>query len=278
MHASSALDRYFSTIGLTYALMTVVEVRSYSLISGNTSALMHKVTSGATRAATRFDQLLVHRVEVGVDEANGDRFYPFVDQLPDRPRGIGLSQRSLDPASGVDPLVDLDSQMALDQRRRLGPRQVVEPRHPQGADLEDVAKALCRDQAGTGALQFEDGVRGDRGAVQQLDDLGRPEGMLADQRGEPPDDRRRVIVDSRGNLLGQPLAVLTEKDDVGESAADVDADPIPGHAYSAAIAVTGGSQLIAGVCGQLRVRRSRSRRARVAASSTAIGLPAKTTP
>src|SRR6516165_4679837 len=152
MHASSALDRYFSTIGLTYAMMTVVEVRSYSLISGNTSALMHKVTSGATRAATRFDQLLVHRVEVGVDEANGDRFYPLVDQLPDRPRGIGLSQRSLDPASGVDPLVDLDPQMALDQRRRLCPRQVIEPRHPQGADLEDIAKALCRDQPRARAL------------------------------------------------------------------------------------------------------------------------------
>ena len=38
------------------------------------------------------------------------------------------------------------------------------------------------------------------------------------------------------------------------------------------------SQLTAGVCAQLRVRRSRSRRARVAASSTASGFPAKTTP
>ena len=114
--------------------------------------------------------------------------------------------------------------------------------------------------------------------MQQFDDLGVLEALLADQLTEPVDDRRRVIVDSRGNLLGQPRAMLAKKDDVGEGAADIDADPVPGHAYSAAIAVTGASQLIAGVCGQLRVRRSRSRRARVAASSTAIGLPAKTTP
>ncbi len=30
--------------------MTVVEVRSYSLITGSTSALMHKVVAGAIRA------------------------------------------------------------------------------------------------------------------------------------------------------------------------------------------------------------------------------------
>ena len=33
--------------------MTVVEVRSYSLISGNTSELMQSVVAGAIRAATR---------------------------------------------------------------------------------------------------------------------------------------------------------------------------------------------------------------------------------
>src|ERR1700757_1953969 len=53
---------------------------------------------------------------------------------------------------------------------------------------------------------------------------------LADQLGEPIDDRRRVIVDRRGNLLGQPSAVLAEKDDVGKGTADIDADPVPGHA------------------------------------------------
>src|ERR1700730_14744886 len=34
---------------------------------------------------------------------------------------------------------------------------------------------------------------------------------LADQLGQPVDDRRRVIVDRRGDLLGQPSAVLAKK-------------------------------------------------------------------
>ena len=114
--------------------------------------------------------------------------------------------------------------------------------------------------------------------MQQLDDPGRLEIVLADQLSESVDDCPGVIVDRRRNLFGQSLAVLTEKDDVGESAADVDANPVTGHAYSAATARPDESQLTAGVCAQLRVRRSRSRRARVAALSTASGFPSKTTP
>src|ERR1700746_698992 len=101
---------------------------------------------------------------------------------------------------------------------------------------------------------------------------------LADSLGEPIDDRRRVIVDRRGNLLGQPSAVLAEKDDVGKGTTDIDADPVPGHAYSAAIPRPGGSRLIAGVCGHLRARRRLSRAACVAASSTASGFHLTTTP
>ena len=98
---------------------------------------------------------------------------PSINELLDRARDIGLGERPLDLALGVDAFVDLDAQMALDKGRRLGPGQVVEPRHPQGADLENVAEALCRDQPGARALQFEDRVRRDRGAVQQFDDFGR---------------------------------------------------------------------------------------------------------
>ena len=70
--------------------------------------------------------------------------------------------------------------------------------------------------------------------MQQFDDLGLLEIAFADQIGESVDNRRRVIVYRRGDLLGQPLAVLAEKDDVGEGAADIDTDPVLDHAYSAA--------------------------------------------
>src|SRR6516164_3879494 len=54
-----------------------------------------------------FDHLLVRGVVVGMNEANGDRLDPFVQQLLDRPRGIDLAERPLDLALGVDALVDL---------------------------------------------------------------------------------------------------------------------------------------------------------------------------
>jgi hypothetical protein len=122
-----------------------------------------------------------------VNKADGDRLYPLINELLDRARDIGLGQRPLHLAFGVDAFVDLDAQMALDEGRRLGPRQVIEPRHPQGADLEHVAEAFCRDQPGPRALQFEDRVRCNRGAVQHLDDFGVIEPALADQLGQPVD-------------------------------------------------------------------------------------------
>ena len=63
-----------------------------------------------------------------MNEADGDRFDTLVEELLDRARDIGLGERPLDLALGVDALVDLDAQMALDERRRLGPGQIVEPR------------------------------------------------------------------------------------------------------------------------------------------------------
>src|SRR5262249_5862182 len=87
----------------------------------------------------------------GVNKADSDRLYPLINELLDCARDIGLGQWPLHLAFGVDAFIDLDAQMALDERRRLGPRQVIEPRHPQGADLEHVAEAFCRDQPGARA-------------------------------------------------------------------------------------------------------------------------------
>jgi hypothetical protein len=68
------------------------------------------------------------------------------------PRGIGIGERPLALTLGIDALVDLYAQMAFDKRRWLGPRQIVKPRHPLGADIEDVAETLRRDQTRTRAL------------------------------------------------------------------------------------------------------------------------------
>src|SRR5437660_1181671 len=82
------------------------------------------------------------------------------------------------------------------------------PPRPQIADFQDVAEPLGGDQPGPRSLVFEDRVRGDCRAVQQLDDAVRLGAGLGKQRGEPVGDRAGIIVDRRGHLLGVALALI----------------------------------------------------------------------
>ena len=93
-----------------------------------------------------------------MQQADRDRLDPLVEEEPRRALDARLVERPVDAALGVDPLVDLDPEPALDKGRRFGPRHVVEPRHPQIADFEDVTKPLRRDQPGLGALVLQNRV------------------------------------------------------------------------------------------------------------------------
>src|SRR5437016_3866261 len=77
-------------------------------------------------------------------------------ELPGRGLDRALVERDEDLAGVVDPLVDLEPQRALDQRARLLPERVVEARDTHAADLEQVAEAAGRQQAGAGAAVLED--------------------------------------------------------------------------------------------------------------------------
>jgi hypothetical protein len=136
-------------------------------------------------------------VREGVEEADGNRLDGLGEQRVDRMLGVPGVEPALDPAEGVDALVDHVAEIALDERRRLRPAEVVETRHPQGADLEHVAEALCRDQTDARPLVLEDRVRGHSRAVPDLLDRLAGEPGLLEQLDQPVDDRPRVIVDAR---------------------------------------------------------------------------------
>src|SRR5207247_402192 len=87
-----------------------------------------------------------------------------------------------------------------------------------------VAKALGRDEPGPRALELEDRIGGDGRAVQDLAEIPAREPALLEQHGEPVHDGVRIVVDRRRDLLRQNAALGVEQDDVGERAADVDAD------------------------------------------------------
>ena len=148
--------------------MTVVEVRSYSLISGSTSNEMLSGRSGRLARDDLLEHQLVRRIGEGVEQADRDRLDLLGQQRIDGALGVGRIERALDLAAMVDALVDHLAQVALDQRRRLGPGEVVEPRHPQRADFQHVAEALGGDQPDARALVLEDRVGGDRRAVADL--------------------------------------------------------------------------------------------------------------
>ena len=110
---------------------------------------------GARLLDNRLHRPLVDRIGEGVDEADGDGVHALGEQpIHCGVRVVGIEGR-LHIARRVDPLVHHRAQVALHERRRFLPREVVEPGHPEIADLQHVAEAARADQPGAGALALQ---------------------------------------------------------------------------------------------------------------------------
>jgi hypothetical protein len=137
-----------------------------------------------------------------------------------------LVERDEDTPARVEPLGDAQAAPARgEERRHLGIHaEVVHPRALHPAHLEQVLEALGGEDGGHRALVLEDRVGRDGGAVDEALDVG---GLRAGQ-GEHPGDRGRDAVQEvlgrAGHLRQRQAALGVEGHDVGEGAADVDAD------------------------------------------------------
>ncbi len=115
----------------------------------------------------------MRRIGERVEQAHGNRLHLLGQKRGHGSLGVVAIQRLLDTTLVVDALGHRLSQISLDQRLGLGPGHVVEPGHAQGANLQDVAEALRRDQAYPCPLAFQDRVGGNGGAVPDfLDGVG----------------------------------------------------------------------------------------------------------
>ncbi len=168
--------------------------------------------------------LLVRRVAVAVDEADGDRLDPRRLELTRRLAHAGLVERLDDRAIGGDALAHLQAVAARDQRPRLRPGEVEHVRHADAPDLQDVAEPACGDQPGGGAGALQDGVGGDRGAVQHLADRARVDRKLGEQGAQPVDDRDAGVRRAGRDLALMQHAIRRHQHDIGERAADIDGD------------------------------------------------------
>ena len=172
---------------------------------------------------------LVRGIEVGEQEADGDRLHARLLQLAHRLAHARFVERLQHLALGRhQPLLHRLAMAALDQRPVL-PGDVLHDRvvlRPLvAADMQDVAIAAGRDHAGDGAVVLEDGVGGDGGAVEHhVDGLARDPVLVA-KRHQARDHAARRIVRGCGHLVDSRLAGLgVGIDQVREGAAHVDAD------------------------------------------------------
>ena len=177
---------------------------------------------------------LVLGVEVGEEEADGDRLDAGVLQRACRGPHLVLVQRLEDLARRRhDPLARDVSVPALHERPRL-PGDVLHDRvvlRPLvAADVDDVAEPFRRQHPRLGPAVLEHRVRRDGRAVEDGVDLCRLDARVAAEVDEAGDHRPPGIVGRGADLVhvnGTRLRVVEHE--VGEGAADVDPDnPHPG--------------------------------------------------
>ena len=163
---------------------------------------------------------LVRRVDVAVQEMDDDRLAACRQKLA---RGVGhrgLVERGQHLAVGIHALGHFEPHLTVDHRPE-GAAQSVGLRPCATTEFEHVAKTLGRDEPDLGDLAFEQRVGGRRRAVddrlqeRRIEAGGRQCGHEAD----------RLVLDG-GRHLGQPHLVRggIDRQQVGESAADIDAD------------------------------------------------------
>ena len=116
---------------------------------------------------------LVRRVDVGVQQANGDGLHVLLANGPHHLTYRVLVERPHHPAGVVDSLGNAVAKVARDQRLRFLAENVVEARPDLSRNLQHVAKTLGGDQRGMSAFAFDDRVGGHCRPVNQAGDRPR---------------------------------------------------------------------------------------------------------
>ena len=163
-------------------------------------------------------------------ERHGDRLQSRLADRLDQRRQFVLGERRHHLALRIDPFGDLEPPAPRHQHRRRVLQQIVKIGARRTAQFQDVAHAARRDEAGARALVLQQRVGDHRGGMRQQRHIGRIDAVGIQTLADAVDHRLAEIL-RRGRQLGDGDAagVLLHQGDVGEGAADIDADP-PRHA------------------------------------------------
>ena len=185
---------------------------------------------GAAASAAMRAPPLVDGIAVGVEQADHETFDATGREPASGGRHAGIVERGVDAAVGAEALTNLGD--ALSRNERHGPPSVhVERvRQSQALDLQHVAKAFGDEQAETGARALDQRVHRDGSAVHDDLDLAWIDAVLASQLLEAGLDRGGEIRRRRRDLqAGDGPSGRVEEREIGERAADVDAEPVASH-------------------------------------------------
>ena len=163
-------------------------------------------------------------VGIGVDEADGNRLDTFCKE-----HGRGLAHRCLverrhDAAIGGDTLGSLEPPTPRHQRLGLAPGHIEHAGRADATDLQHIAKAARRQQAGPRAGLLQDGVGRYGGAMHHLDDVAGVEPCLRQDRRDAHRDAFARIGGRGRGLIHVDAAIGQREHDIGKGAADIHAD------------------------------------------------------
>ena len=181
--------------------------------------------------------LLMRGVAVAVEEADRDRLAAGGFQLAGGLAHRIRIERGDHIAIAVDTLGHFEAVFPRDQRIGEGQEQVVDVVALLRPHLEDVAEAFGGDQAELGALALDHGIGDQCRAVDDVADIGQRDPGHLDEFAQP-DQRRlgRIVRGGQALVQADGAFLRIVKDEVGEGAADVEADA-PAIAHGAVSAI-----------------------------------------
>jgi hypothetical protein len=176
---------------------------------------------------------LVAGIGVGVQEDDGDR-RDTAPPEPAEPDGeLNRVERLPHAAVGLRPLVDLEAEVARDEGLGLGDVQIIELELALPPDLEGVREPGRRDQSRAGARALDEGIGEERGRVHDPRHARRIDACCLEQGDDAgPDGTGGIVVGGEDLLAPLASGVVVVDHDVGERAADVDAERVVGQRAS----------------------------------------------
>ena len=174
---------------------------------------------------------LVGGIPVRMQEAHGDGVHAVGGEAARLGGDRVEVERDEGVAVAVHALGHLQPAAARHQRLGILQEQVVDVVALLGAHLQDVAEALGGDEAEAGAAPLDQRVGHQRRAVDDLAHVGQRQAGIGHDLRQALQRADRGVVRS-GEAFVQPDAAINgvEQDEVGEGAADVEADAEAGHA------------------------------------------------